>query len=48
MRYLPTFYEAVAEGTYRGDRPYMPEFTLERLSHQQIADILSYLQSLSQ
>ncbi len=48
VRYLPSFYEAVAEGTYRGDRPYMPEFTLERLSHQQIADILSYLQSLSQ
>ena len=40
------FHKMLAKGTRHRDRPYMPNFTLERLSRQQSADILVYLKSL--
>jgi len=44
---LRLFYSRLAKGTSRTDAAYMPEFTLQRLSRQQAADIQTYLQSLS-
>jgi mono/diheme cytochrome c family protein len=43
---LDKFHKMIAKGTRYRDKPYMPNFTLERLSHQQSADILVYLKSL--
>ena len=43
---LDKFHKMIAKGTRNRDKPYMPNFTLERLSHQQSADILVYLKSL--
>jgi mono/diheme cytochrome c family protein len=40
------FFEVLAKGTVETDAPYMPEFTTQRLSRQQSADILAYLQKL--
>jgi mono/diheme cytochrome c family protein len=37
------FCRMLAEGTAHRGKPYMPNFTLERLSRQQAADILAYL-----
>ncbi|UCG93543.1 MAG: cytochrome c, partial [Candidatus Aerophobus sp.] len=38
-----TYYKMLGKGTRHRDRPYMPNYTLERLSRQQAADILMYL-----
>lgn len=38
------FYKMLAKGTRSSFRPYMPNFTLQRLSRRQAADILAYLQ----
>lgn len=43
---LEEFYKMLAKGSRHSDRPYMPNFTLERLSRQQAADILMYLQQI--
>lgn len=44
---VPHFHRITAKGKHgTRRRPYMPEFTLERLSDKQLADILAYLQSL--
>jgi mono/diheme cytochrome c family protein len=40
------FFEILAKGTVETDAPYMPEFTTQRLSRQQAADILAYLRQL--
>lgn len=40
------FYLILADGRVKPDQPYMPEFTLERLSRRQSADIQAYLQQL--
>jgi mono/diheme cytochrome c family protein len=40
---VDTYYKMLAKGTRNRNRPYMPGFTLERLSRQQAADILEYL-----
>jgi mono/diheme cytochrome c family protein len=40
---LNRLHKMIAKGTRHRDRPYMPNFTLERLSRQQSADILVYL-----
>lgn len=40
------FYKILAEGGVKPDVPYMPEYTLQRLSRQQSADIQAYLQLL--
>jgi mono/diheme cytochrome c family protein len=42
------FYKTLANGTAHRGKPYMPNFTLERLSRQQAADILQYLQHIKQ
>jgi mono/diheme cytochrome c family protein len=44
---LDKFHKMIARGTRRRNKPYMPNFTLERLSRQQSADILVYLKSLN-
>jgi len=40
-------YNIVRKGTYAlpGYRPYMPNYTLERLSHQQLEDLAAYINS---
>jgi mono/diheme cytochrome c family protein len=40
------FYQILADGKVQPNQPYMPEFTLQRLSRQQSADIQAYLQQL--
>lgn len=40
------FYSALAKGIPAQDTPYMPEYTLQRLSRQQSADVQAYLESL--
>jgi mono/diheme cytochrome c family protein len=47
-RDLDKFQKMIAEGTKRSNQPYMPGFTLERLSPQQEADILDYLRQALQ
>jgi mono/diheme cytochrome c family protein len=42
------FYQILADGKVTPDQPYMPEFTLQRLSRQQSADIQAYLQQLEE
>lgn len=42
-----SFYQVLAKGTYETEQPYMPEFTLQRLSRQQAADVQAYLQQLA-
>ncbi|MDQ7858756.1 MAG: cytochrome c [Armatimonadota bacterium] len=42
------FFQILAKGTTQSDTWYMPEFTLERLSRQQSADVLAYLRRLRQ
>lgn len=44
---LEKFHKMIAEGTRSSYKRYMPNFTLERLSRQQAADILMYLQEFS-
>jgi cytochrome c553 len=44
---LDEVHEMLAEGTRHRTKPYMPNFTLERLSRQQAADILLYVIELS-
>jgi mono/diheme cytochrome c family protein len=41
------YYQALAKGLPAQNAPYMPEFTLQRLSRQQSADIQAYLDSLA-
>jgi len=41
------FHAMIAEGTRHRFRRYMPDFTLERLSRRQSADILAFLQQFS-
>lgn len=41
------FYKILAEGRVKPDQPYMPEYTLQRLSRQQSADIQAYLEQLA-
>jgi hypothetical protein len=41
------FHAVLSHGTSRDDEPYMPMFTAQRLSRQQIADIQVYLESLA-
>lgn len=43
---LQRFHAVLAKGTTQEDEPYMPMFTAQRLSRQQIADIQAYLESL--
>lgn len=45
---LDKLHKMIAKGTRHSGRPYMPNFTLERLSRQQSADILVYLKSLEE
>ncbi len=45
---VPLYYQALAKGLPGQDSPYMPEFTLQRLSRQQSADVQAYLQSLGE
>lgn len=45
---LQTFYTILAKGKVQPDQRYMPEFTLERLSRQQSADVQTYLQQLGE
>ncbi len=42
-----SLYNIVRKGTYAlpGYRPYMPNYTLERLSHQQLEDLAAYVNS---
>jgi mono/diheme cytochrome c family protein len=40
---VPHYYQILANGTVESDRPYMPEFSLERLSRQQAADVEAWL-----
>lgn len=42
------FYRILADGRVPPNQPYMPEFTLQRLSRQQTADIHAYLKQLVQ
>lgn len=42
----PHFHKILSKGTQQDDVPYMPMFTAERLSRQQIADIAAWLRSL--
>ncbi len=44
---LEKFHKMIAKGTRSSYKHYMPNFTLERLSRQQAADILMYLQEFS-
>lgn len=44
---LEKFHKMIAEGTRSSFNRYMPNFTLERLSRQQTADILMYLREYS-
>jgi mono/diheme cytochrome c family protein len=44
---LEKFHKMLAKGTRHSDEPYMPNFTLERLSRLQAADILLYLRQIS-
>ena len=46
-RDLGKFHKMLAKGTRHRDEPYMPNFTLERLSRQQAADILLYLRQIA-
>lgn len=41
---LPRFFDVLAHGTEQAKQPYMPMFTSQRLSRQQIADIQAYLE----
>lgn len=43
---LRRFHRILSLGTERDDRPYMPMFTAQRLSRQQIIDLQTYLMSL--
>jgi hypothetical protein len=42
------FFQILAKGTVQTDTWYMPEYTLQRLSRQQSADVLAYLRRLRQ
>jgi mono/diheme cytochrome c family protein len=44
---LNQYYQVLARGVPAQNRPYMPEYTLERLSRQQAADLQVYLESLA-
>jgi mono/diheme cytochrome c family protein len=46
-RDLGKFHKMLAKGTRHRDKHYMPNFTLERLSRQQAADILLYLRQIA-
>ena len=46
-RDLGKFHKMLAKGTRHRDEPYMPNFTLERLSRLQAADILLYLRQIA-
>jgi len=46
-RDLGKFHKMLAKGTRHRSKPYMPNFTLERLSRQQAADILLYLRQIA-
>jgi hypothetical protein len=43
---LKKLHKMLAKGTRQRNRPYMPNFTLQRLSRQQEADIVVYLDEL--
>ena len=43
---LKKYHGFLAHGTHRTTQPYMPMFTAERLSRQQIADVQTYLTTL--
>jgi mono/diheme cytochrome c family protein len=43
---LQEFHKMLAKGTRHRHKPYMPNFSLERLTRQQAADILAYLKHL--
>jgi hypothetical protein len=45
---LGKFHKMLAKGTRHRDKHYMPNFTLERLSRQQAADILLFLRQIAQ
>jgi len=45
---LGKFHKMLAKGTRHRDKAYMPNFTLERLSRQQAADILVYLRQIAE
>lgn len=45
---VPLYYHALAKGLPGQDSPYMPEFTLQRLSRQHAADVQAYLESLGE
>ena len=44
-----SLYEIVRHGTHGdlGHRQYMPLYTLDRMSHQQVEDLRSYLQQVA-
>jgi mono/diheme cytochrome c family protein len=46
IRNVKRFHTILSGGTHRDKQPYMPMFTSQRLSRQQIADIEAYLKSL--
>ncbi len=43
---LKYFHQILAVGTEQSDQPYMPRFTMQRLTRQQIADLQAYLLSI--
>lgn len=45
---VPLYYQALAKGLPGQNSPYMPEYTLQRLSRQQAADVQAYLESLGE
>jgi Cytochrome c. len=46
VRNLTRFHSVLAHGTQQDKEAYMPMFSRQRLSRQQIADIQAYLKSL--
>lgn len=47
IRDLRKYHKILSHGTAHDDQPYMPMFTSQRLSRQQIADIQAYLQAVA-
>jgi mono/diheme cytochrome c family protein len=43
-----SIYEIIRHGTYPspGHKPYMPHYTLERMSHQQVEDLRAYIKEM--
>lgn len=45
-KYRNTPYHYIQEGTHHSGMAYMPKFTMERMSYQQIEDIKAYIQAM--